>query len=187
MDIRCGFSYISVKSSLLSPKNVAFMKKKTILALDRTDIRLLQLVQNEGRMPIADLAKRVELSPSACARRLRLLEDGGVIQGYTARVNKAAVGLPMMALVVVTLNRKSEEALASFEAAISSAPEIMEAYLMTGRADYVLRVVVADLDAYERFLMRRLTRIPGVSQIESSFMLREVAARSALPVPAPDR
>ena len=163
------------------------MKKKTILALDRTDIRLLQLVQNEGRMPIADLAKRVELSPSACARRLRLLEDGGVIQGYTARVNKAAVGLPMMALVVVTLNRKSEEALASFEAAISSAPEIMEAYLMTGRADYVLRVVVADLDAYERFLMRRLTRIPGVSQIESSFMLREVAARAALPVPAPDR
>ena len=79
---------------MLSPKKGSIVKKKTILALDRTDIRLLQLVQNDGRMPIADLAQRVELSPSACARRLRLLEDGGVIQGYTARVNKAAVGRP---------------------------------------------------------------------------------------------
>jgi Lrp/AsnC family leucine-responsive transcriptional regulator len=163
------------------------MKKTTVLSLDKTDVRILQLVQNDGRLPIADLAERVQLSPSACARRLRLLEDSGVIQGYTARVNKAAVGLPMMALVVVTLNRKSEEALASFEAAINNTPEIMEAYLMTGRADYMLRVVVADLDAYERFLMRRLTRIPGVSQIESSFMLRQVAARSALPMPSPER
>lgn len=94
----------------------------------------------------------------------------------------------LMIGVDAILNARDElraEALASFEAAISNAPEVMEAYLMTGRADYVLRVVVADLDAYERFLMRRLTRIPGVSQIESSFMLRQVAARSALPVPSP--
>jgi Lrp/AsnC family leucine-responsive transcriptional regulator len=187
MDIRCGFSYTLVNSSSLSPKKISIMKKTAILTLDKVDIRILQLIQNEGRLPIADLAQRVQLSPSACARRLRLLEDGGVIQGYTARINKAAVGLPMTALVMVTLNRKSEESLATFEAAISNAPEVMDAYLMSGRSDYVLRVVVADLDAYERFLMRRLTRIPGVSQIESSFMLREVAARSVLPVPTPDR
>jgi Lrp/AsnC family leucine-responsive transcriptional regulator len=162
------------------------MKKTTVLALDNTDVRILQLVQNEGRIPIAELAERVALSPSACARRLRLLEDGGVIRGYAARVDHAGVGLPMMALVVVSLNRISEEALAAFEAAIGKAPEVMEAYLMTGRDDYVLRVVVADLAAYERFLMRRLTRIPGVSHIESSFMLRQVTERSALPISLPD-
>ena len=149
---------------------------------DPIDLRMLQVLQSDGRIPIAALASRVDLSPSACARRLRLLEDGGVILGYGARVNQEKVGLPMMALVRVTLNRKSEETLAVFEAAISKAPEVMEAHLMTGRDDYVLRVVVADLSAYEHFLKQRLTRIPGVSQIESSFILRQVTARSALPI-----
>lgn len=162
------------------------MKKTTVVALDRADLRMLQLIQTNGRIPVADLAEQVGLSPSACSRRLRLLEDGGVIRGYTARVGHAEVGLPMMAMVRVSLNRKSEEILAAFEAAISKAPEVMEAYLMTGRDDYVLRVVVADLNAYERFLKQRLTRIAGVSQIESSFVLREVTARSALPISLPE-
>jgi Lrp/AsnC family transcriptional regulator, leucine-responsive regulatory protein len=161
------------------------MKKTTIIALDQADLRILQLVQLNGRISITELAKRVSLSPSACARRLRLLEDRGVIRGYTARVDHASVGLPMMALVVVSLHRKSEDALRAFEAAIGKAPEVMEAYLATGREDYVLRVIVADLAAYERFLMQRLTRIPGVSRIESSFMLRQVTERSSLPVPLP--
>ncbi|MEP7244566.1 MAG: Lrp/AsnC family transcriptional regulator [Gammaproteobacteria bacterium] len=162
------------------------MKKTVVVKLDRTDVRMLQLVQAQGRMPIADLAERVGLSPSACTRRLRLLEDGGVIRGYGARVDPAGVGLPMMAMVRVTLNSKSEAILAAFESAISKAPEVMEAHLMTGRDDYLLRVVVADLAAYERFLKQRLTRIPGVWQMESSFMLREVTARSALPILVPE-
>jgi Lrp/AsnC family leucine-responsive transcriptional regulator len=160
------------------------VKKTTITRLDELDLRILQLVQDEGRIPIAELAKSVALSPSTCARRLRLLEDGGVIKGYGARVDHAVVGLPMVAFVLVSMSRKSEEVLSAFEAAIGKAPEVMEAYLMTGRDDYLLRVVVSDLQAYERFVKQRLTRIPGVSQVETSFMLRQVTARPALPIPA---
>lgn len=162
------------------------MKKTTVVSLDRTDVRLLQLLQENGRMPIAELAGRVALSASACARRVRLLEDGGVVQGYAARVDPSAVGLPMIAFVLVSMSRKSEEVLAAFESAISKAPEVMEAYLMTGRDDFLLRVVVSDLQAYERFVKQRLTRIPGVSQVETSFMLRQVTARAALPIHSPE-
>jgi Lrp/AsnC family transcriptional regulator, leucine-responsive regulatory protein len=159
------------------------VKKTTITRLDEIDLRILQLVQDQGRIAIAELAKSVSLSPSTCARRLRLLEDGGVIRGYGARVDHGIVGLPMVAFVLVSMSRKSEEVLSAFEAAIGKAPEVMEAYLMTGRDDYLLRVVVSDLQAYERFVKQRLTRIPGVSQVETSFMLRQVTARTALPIP----
>jgi Lrp/AsnC family transcriptional regulator, leucine-responsive regulatory protein len=159
------------------------MKKTTITRLDETDLRILELIQHHGRIPIAELAKSVSLSPSTCARRLRVLEDGGVIVGYGARVNHATVGLPMIAFVLVSMSRKSEEVLSAFEASIGKAPEVMEAYLMTGRDDYLLRVVVSDLQAYERFVKQRLTRIPGVAQVETSFMLRQVTARPALPIP----
>jgi Lrp/AsnC family transcriptional regulator, leucine-responsive regulatory protein len=158
------------------------MTKTTTFRLDKTDLRILQLIQQQGRMPIAELAAGVSLSPSACARRLRLLEDGGVIRGYGARVDHTAVGLPMVAFVLVRMSHKSEEVLGAFEAAIGKAPEVMEAFLMTGRDDYLLRVVVADLQAYERFVKQRLTRIPGVSQVETSFMLRQVTSRVTLPL-----
>lgn len=158
------------------------MKKTTITKLDDVDLRILQLIQREGRMPVAELAASVSLSPSTCARRLRLLEDRGVITGYGARVDHSIVGLPMMAFVLVRMSRKSEEVLSAFEAAIGKAPEVMEAFLMTGRDDYLLRVLVSDLQAYERFVKQRLTRIPGVSQVETSFMLRQVTARHALPI-----
>ena len=161
------------------------MKKKIIMALDETDLRILQLVQEEGRLPVVELAQRVALSPSACARRLRLLEDGGVIRGYGARLDATAVGLPMTALVRVSLSRKSEEVLAAFELAIAKAPEVMEACLMTGREDYVLRVIVSDLEAYEKFVKQRLTRIPGVSQVETSFVLRQITSRASLPLSLP--
>lgn len=157
------------------------MKKTTITALDKVDLRIIQLIQEQGRMPIADLAQRVALSASACARRLRMLEDGGVIRGYTALVDPTALGLPIMAFVLVSMTRKSEEQLSAFEAAVREAPEVMDAYLMTGRDDYLLRVVVPDLPAYERFVKQRLSRIPGVGQIETSFMLRHIAHRSVLP------
>jgi Lrp/AsnC family leucine-responsive transcriptional regulator len=158
------------------------MKKKIILTLDKIDLRILQLIQESARIPIVELAKRVALSPSACARRLRLLEDSGAIRGYGARIDAAAVGLPMVAFVRVSLSRKSEDVLEAFEAAIAKAPEVMEACLMTGREDYLLRVVVPDLDAYEKFVKQRVTRIPGVSQVETSFMLRQITARPALPI-----
>lgn len=159
------------------------MKKKVVLTLDRLDLRLLQLVQENARMPIVEMAKHLSLSASACARRLRLLEDGGVILGYGARLDSAALGLPMTAFVLVSMARKSEDVLANFEAAIAKAPEVMEACLMTGREDYLLRIVVSDLRAYEQFVKQRLTRIPGVSQVETSFMLRQITARSVLPNP----
>lgn len=161
------------------------MKKTTVMALDRTDARMLLLLQDNARMPIIELAKCVSLSPSACARRLRLLEDGGVIRGYGARIDAAAVGLPMVAFVMVSMSRIGDDALATFEAAIAKAPEVMEACLMTGKEDYLLRVVVSDLQAYEQFVKQRLTRIPGVSHVETSFMLRQVTARAALPLPVP--
>jgi Lrp/AsnC family leucine-responsive transcriptional regulator len=159
------------------------MKKKIVLTLDRLDLRLLQLVQENARMPIVEMAKQLSLSASACARRLRLLEDGGVILGYGARLDSTALGLPMTAFVLVSMARKSEDVLANFEAAIAKAPEVMEACLMTGREDYLLRIVVSDLRAYEQFVKQRLTRIPGVSQVETSFMLRQITARSVLPNP----
>lgn len=158
------------------------MKKKIIVTLDTVDLRLLELLQQNARLAVVELAKRVALSPSACARRLRLLEDSGVIRGYGARIDAAAVGLPMTAYVRVTLSRKGEDVLAAFELAISRAPEVLEASLMTGREDYLLRVIVSDLGAYEKFVKQRLTRIPGVSQVETSFVLREVTARAALPI-----
>lgn len=163
------------------------MKKTTVVALDRTDTRILELLQEDGRIPVAEVAAQVALSPSACARRIRLLEDRGVIRGYAASVEPAAVGLPMTAFVLVSMSRKSEEVLASFEAAIAKAPEVMEAWLMTGRDDFLLRIVVSDLQAYERFLRQRLTRIPGVAQVETSFMLRQIMARAALPIRASER
>lgn len=160
------------------------MKKTTVVTLDRIDARILELLQEDGRRPVADIASQVALSPSTCARRIRLLEDRGVIRGYTARVEPAAVGLPMTALVLVSMSRKSEEVLAAFETAIAKAPEVMEAWLMTGRDDFLLRVVVSDLQAYERFVRQRLTRIPGVAQVETSFMLRQITARAGLPIRA---
>ena len=161
------------------------MKKTTVMTPDRTDLRLLQLIQENARMPVVEMARQLSLSPSACARRLRLLEDGGVIQGYGARIDAATLGLPMTAFVLVSLARKSEDVLANFEPAIAKAPEVMEACLMTGREDYLLRVVVSDLRAYEQFVKQRLTRIPGVSQVETSFMLRQITARAVLPIPQP--
>src|SRR5262249_31386785 len=141
----------SLSASLISwfPRKLGrIMKKSTTLTLDRTDTRILQLVQDHGRIPVADLADRVSLSPSSCARRLRLLEDAGIIRGYTACVDHSSVGLPLMALVRVSLFRKTDDVLAAFEEAIARAPEVMEVHLMTSRDDYVLRVIVADMQAY---------------------------------------
>ena len=154
----------------------------TNISLDRTDIRILRELQNDARLSNVELAERVGLSPSPCTRRVKLLEQQGVIRRYATLVDAASVGLPVSVFVQVSLERQIEPELQVFEDAVAGYPEVMECYLMTGDADYLLRVVVPDLDAYQRFLMDRLTRVPGVANIKSSFALRQVRYHTALPL-----
>lgn len=154
----------------------------TNFLLDRIDLRILQELQNDARLSNVELAERIGLSPSPCARRVRLLEQHGVIRRYATLIDAARVGLPVSVFIHVSLERQIEPELQVFEDAVSAYPEVMECYLMTGDADYLLRVVVPDLDAYQRFLMERLTRIPGVASIKSSFALRQVRYHTALPL-----
>ncbi|MEK9672339.1 MAG: Lrp/AsnC family transcriptional regulator [Rhodospirillaceae bacterium] len=152
------------------------------IELDATDRRILTALQANARIRNNDLANAVGLSASPCLRRVRQLEDAGVIRDYVTLVNQEAIGLPVSIFVNVTLERQVETALEEFETNIQSWPEVMECYLMTGDADYLLRVVTADLGAYERFLMDKLTRVRGVAAIKSSFSLKQVVYRTALPV-----
>ncbi|OYD83986.1 Lrp/AsnC family transcriptional regulator [Azospirillum brasilense] len=152
------------------------------IKLDRIDRKILALLQQDGRMPNNELAERVGLSPSPCLRRVKALEDAGVIARHVALVDPVAVDLPVNVFVSVSLERQVEERIDAFEAAVMALPEVMECYLMTGDADYLLRVVVPDLASYERFLKEHLTRISGVANIRSSFALKQVRYRTALPL-----
>ncbi|MGI9371539.1 MAG: Lrp/AsnC family transcriptional regulator [Hyphomicrobiales bacterium] len=151
-------------------------------AFDRVDIKLLRLLQQNGRLSNTELADAVNLSPSPCLRRLKRLEKEGVISRYVALVDQKAVGLPVSVFVSVKLERQREDAMAHFDAEIARYPEVLECYLMTGSRDYLLRVVAADLEAYEKFLKDKLTRIEGVSSIESSFALNQVKYTNTLPL-----
>ena len=153
--------------------------------LDRIDRKILAALQQDGRLPNNELAERVGLSPSPCLRRVKALEEAGVIARYVALVDPASVNLPVNIFVNVSLERQVEARLDGFdgfEAAVMARPEVLECYLMTGDADYLLRVVVPDLASYERFLKEHLTRIPGVASIRSSFALKQVRYRTALPL-----
>lgn len=152
--------------------------------LDDTDVRVLQHLQENARLTNVELADRVGLSPSPCLRRLKRLEAEGIIKGYMTLVDQNAIGLPVNVFVSVTLKEQTESALEEFEARIRTLPQVMECYLMTGTADYMLRVVTADLAAYERFLKDHLTRIPAIASIQSSFALKQVTFRTALPLSA---
>ena len=150
--------------------------------LDAIDRRILGRLQEDGRVSNVELANAVGISSSPCWRRVRELEKRGVISGYVALVDAAAVGLPVSVFVQVTLERQIEAALETFEAAVKARPEVMECYLMTGDADYLLRVVVSDLPTYEASLNDHLTRIPGIANIKSSFALNQVKYRTSLPL-----
>jgi len=150
--------------------------------LKEIDQKILHLLQDNARLTNVDLSDRVNLSPSPCLRRVRNLEDSGVIKGYVTLVDQNALGLPVSVFVSVSLEKQVETALEQFEDAIRARPEVMECYLMTGDADYLLRVVAADLAGYERFLLDHLTRIPGVASIKSSFALKQVTYKTALPI-----
>ena len=151
------------------------------MELDGFDRRILAELQSEGRITNQELSDRVGLSPSPCLRRLRRLEESGAISRYVALVDPAALGLTVTAFVRVRLSRQNDRNLAAFEKAIADFPEVMECYLMTGDADYHLRILVDSLTAFEDFLRYKLTRIAGVSQVTSSFGLRPVVYRTAIP------
>ncbi len=144
--------------------------------LDKIDRAILRALQADGRVSIQDLSAQVGLSPSPCSRRLRLLEDRGVISGYCALIDEDKVGFGVSVFVSVKLDKQIDDALRQFEEAIVDCPEVVDCWLMTGTRDYLLRVATADLAAFEKFLGSRLTRIPGVASIESSIPLRRVKA-----------
>lgn len=154
------------------------------MELDSIDRRILAELQRNARVSNVELAEAVGLSPSPCLRRVRELERSGTIDRYAAILDPSATGLPLSVFVHVTLERQIETALETFERAIADRPEVMECYLMTGDSDYLLRIVVADVTAYEAFLKTHLTRIPGVASIKSSFALNRVKYETALPLPS---
>ena len=152
------------------------------MQLDAIDRRIIAALQEDGRMTVHDLAARVGLSGSPCARRVRLLEESGIITGYVAVVDQGDVGLPISVFASVKLERQREEELDRFSDAVRRWPEVVDCYLMTGQRDYLLRIVVPDLESYERFLKDKLTRLKGVASIESSFALGQIKRSNALPI-----
>jgi Lrp/AsnC family transcriptional regulator, leucine-responsive regulatory protein len=150
--------------------------------LDDIDRRILTALQENGRITNNDLADLVGLSPSPCLRRVKQLEANGIIDGYVALLNPESLFLYVTAFVRVRLDGQDDRHLATFEEAVSRLPEVMECYLMTGESDYQLRVLVGSLAEFEEFLRQKLTRIPGISQVTSSFALRPVVYKTALPV-----
>ncbi|MGY2048082.1 Lrp/AsnC family transcriptional regulator [Methylobacterium sp. JK268] len=141
---------------------------------DETDARILRVLRGDGRISNHDLAAQVGLSPSATLRRLRLLERSGVIRGYTALIDEADGAAPLVVLTQITLDRQTEEFLNRFESAVRRCPEVRECYLMTGTADYQMRIEVRDPGDYERLHKEVLSRLPGVARIQSSFAIRTV-------------
>lgn len=145
-----------------------------MMKLDRTDIAIIRALQADGRQSNLALAEKVNLSPSPCLRRVKLLEDAGVIRGYTALVDQRAYGLPLTLFVRISLERHSREVVERFEDAMARLEEVVECHLLTGGADYLLRVVVADLEDYQRFMSEEIHVVPGVASIDTSFALKTV-------------
>jgi Lrp/AsnC family leucine-responsive transcriptional regulator len=150
--------------------------------LDDIDRKILMLLQQDSRLTMQEISEQVGLSASPCHRRIKLLEERGVITRYGATVDQRAVGLPVSVFISIKLARQKEEDLERFAKAVAGWREVQECYLMTGHRDYLLRVVVSDLTAYERFLKQKLTRLDGISSIESSFALDQIKYANALPL-----
>lgn len=152
------------------------------MKVDATDRAILDALQADGRMSNVQLAERVHLSESACLRRVRQLEQSGVIARYTMLVDPVAVGIPGNVFAEITLASQKQEDLDRFERAVREVPEVMECYLVTGEYDYLLRVVARDTVDYERIHHEQLTRLPGVARVKSSFTLRSVVRKTELPL-----
>jgi Lrp/AsnC family transcriptional regulator, leucine-responsive regulatory protein len=152
------------------------------MELDRYDRAILKLLQQDARVTNTKLAEKVSLSESACLRRVKALEESGLIESYTAILDQQKAGYPVNVFVSITLDRQSQTGLEAFESAVRKLPEVMECYLMTGEHDYLLRVVVADLADFERVHNQHLTRLPSVARVQSSFAVRTVTRSNVLPM-----
>lgn len=152
------------------------------MKLNSLDLRILDELQRDGSLSNVELARRVHLSPSPCLARVKILETAGVIERYVAIANAAALGLGLSVFISISLKTQNKATLAQFEAAVAQYDEIMECYLMTGDNDYLLRVAVKDMAALEEFILEQLASIPGVEKIRSSFALKQVRYKTALPL-----
>ena len=153
------------------------------MEIDRYDRQILAILQENGRISNQDLADRIGLSPSPCLRRVRTLEDAGIVTGYRALLNAKALGYSLMALIYISMDKHTPERFENFERQILQIPEVLECLLVTGQdADYQIKVVVKDMDAFQELLLNRITRIQGVTGVHSSFVLRRVVDKTALPV-----
>lgn len=151
--------------------------------LDRYDKQILAVLQADGRISNQDLAERIGLSPSPCLRRVRTLEEAGIIAGYRALLDARKLGLSLMALIGISMDKHTPDRFSALEAVIRDIPEVLECLLITGQAaDYQLKVVVRDMDAYRHLLLNQITQIKGVTGVHTSFVLRRVVDRTALPV-----
>jgi Lrp/AsnC family leucine-responsive transcriptional regulator len=183
--VRAVFS--SEVARLLRYRRVTSLQKsdfmpETAIELDAIDRKLLREVQRDGRASVVALAERVGLSATPCQRRLRRMEEAGIIAGYAAVLDAPRLGLGLTAFVQVSLASRSEETVEAFHAAIGRMPEVLAAWAMSGETDYLLQVVAADLEAYGEFATRRLLRLPGVKDTKSAFVLRTVKPPAGLPV-----
>ena len=157
------------------------------MKIDRYDQQILDILQTDGRINNQDLADRIGLSPSPCLRRVRALEESGLIVGYRAVLDAKKLGLSLMALIHISMDLHTPERFANFEASVSVLPEVLECLLITGQdADYQLKVAVRDMDHYQALLLNKVTRIAGVTGVHSSFVLRQVVTKTALPVTSAD-
>ncbi len=150
--------------------------------LDALDMKILDLLQRNGRMSNADIADRVNLSPSACHRRIQRLERDGIIRNYVALLDSRAVRMPSTVFVEISLSGQADEVLEAFEREVARIPNVLECHLMAGTADYLLKVVTSDTDDFARIHRQKLARLPGVAQMHSSFALRTVFKTTALPL-----
>ncbi|MGO1502387.1 MAG: Lrp/AsnC family transcriptional regulator [Marinobacter sp.] len=159
------------------------VKSESLIQIDKTDRRILAQIQQDASLTNQQLAEKVGLSPSPCLRRVRALEDAGVIVRTVTVLNHKKLGLSLTVIILIGMDRHTPERFAAFEEQVSEYPEVLECYLVTGHdADYMLKVVVPDMDEYHHFLLNRITRIQGVSGVHSSFVLKRVIDSTALPL-----
>lgn len=151
--------------------------------LDGYDRRILEALQDDGRLSNQDLADRIGLSPSPCLRRVRRLEEAGLIGAYRALLNARALGLNLMAFIQISMDRHTPERFENFERHIGDYPEVLECHLITGQsADYLLKVIVADMDGFQALLLNKITRIDGVTGVHSSFVMKSPVSKTSLPL-----
>jgi|TARA_B110000902_G_C14282005_1_gene577248 Lrp/AsnC family leucine-responsive transcriptional regulator len=153
------------------------------MKLDRTDKRILETMQQDGRISNLELAEKVGLSPTPCSRRVKRLEESGIIDNHVTLLNQSILGLKLTAIIGISMDRHTPERFENFESKVNEYPEIIEASVVTGQSyDYLVKAVVPDMEYYEELLLGRITRIEGVTGVHSSFVLRKVISKTALPL-----